>query len=59
MTTWSYGSSSSVYTGPDKAIALLTRDGIEELQHEAYKTSPWSSQPRVKLHYVTPYDGRV
>lgn len=28
----SYGSSSSVYTGPDEAITSLTRDGIEELE---------------------------
>lgn len=28
----SYGSSISVYTGPDEAITSLTRDGIEELE---------------------------
>ncbi|MHC2219448.1 hypothetical protein [Rhizobium leguminosarum] len=28
----SYGSIISVYTGPDEAIASLTRDGIEQLE---------------------------
>lgn len=42
----SYGSIISVYTGPDEAIASLTRDGMEELEqmlaHARRTTHEWN-----------------